>query len=168
MTVSGRTKMRYRRQSRRSHRTRIRSELGITVAESTVRKYVGRRKRELFGPTEVMVPQVKDPGAEAEVDFFQAAVIMAGLQVVLWFFQMRACYSGRVFVRAVARAPQQAFLECMVLGLEHFGGVFAEVRMDNHKGAVARVLRGRRREESDRSHRPPLALPVRVPLLPSG
>jgi transposase len=141
-----------RKQRHTAHRIweRIRSELGIEVAESTVRKYVGRRKRELFGPIEVMVPQVKDPGAEAEVDFFQAAVIMAGIQVVLWFFQMRACYSGRVFVRAVARSTQQAFLECMVLGLEHFGGVFAEIRMDNHKGAVARVLRGRTREESDR------------------
>ncbi|HEX6351194.1 MAG TPA: IS21 family transposase [Candidatus Dormibacteraeota bacterium] len=129
---------------------RIHAELGVEVAESTVRKYVGHRKRELFGPSEVMVPQVKDPGAEAEVDFFQAAVIMAGRQVVLWFFQMRACYSGRVFVRAVARSTQQAFLECMVLGLEHFGGVFGEIRMDNHKGAVARVLRGRTRQESDR------------------
>ena len=141
-----------RKQRHTAHRIweRIRAELGIEVAESTVRKYVGQRKRELFGPTEVMVPQVKDPGAEAEVDFFQAAVIMSGQQLVLWFFQMRACYSGRVFVRAVARATQQAFLESMVLGLEHFGGVFAEVRMDNHKGAVSRVLRGRTREESDR------------------
>lgn len=141
-----------RKQRHTAHRIweRIRAELEIEVAESTVRKYVGRRKRELFGPVEVMVPQVKDPGAEAEVDFFQAAVIMSGRQLVLWFFQMRACYSGRVFVRAVARATQQAFLECMVLGLEHFGGVFAEIRMDNHKAAVSRVLRGRTRQESDR------------------
>jgi transposase len=141
-----------RKQRHTAHRIweRTRTELGLEVAESTVRKYVGRRKRELFGPAEVMVPQVKEPGAEAEVDFFQATVIMAGLQLVLWFFQMRACYSGRVFVRAVARATQQAFLECMVLGLEYFGGVFAEIRMDNHKSAVARVLRGRTRQESDR------------------
>ena len=141
-----------RKQQHTAHRIweRIRAELGIEVAESTVRKYVGRRKRELFGPTEVMVPQVKDPGAEAEVDFFQAAVIMAAAQVVVWFFQMRACYSGRVFVRVVARCTQQAFLESMVLGLEHFGGVFGEIRMDNHKGAVSRVFRGRTREESDR------------------
>ena len=141
-----------RKQRHTSHRIweRVRSELGIEVAESTVRQYVGRRKRELLGPIEVMVPQVKDPGAEAEVDFFQAAVIMSGLRVVHWFFQMRACYSGRIFVRAVARATQQAFLESMVLGLEHFGGVFAEIRMDNHKGAVSRVLRGRTREECDR------------------
>ena len=38
-----------------------------------------------------MVPQVKDPGAEAEVDFFEAAVRMAGVLVTVLFFQMRAC-----------------------------------------------------------------------------
>src|SRR2546430_94993 len=38
----------------------------------------------------------------------------------------------------------------MGLGLEHFGGVFSEIRMDNHKRAVSRVLRGRTCEESDR------------------
>lgn len=43
---------------------RIRTELGIEVAESTVRKYVGKRKREIYGASEVMVPQVKEPGAE--------------------------------------------------------------------------------------------------------
>lgn len=140
-----------RKQRHTAHRIweRIVSELQITIAESTVRRYVGRRKREL-GEVEVMVPQVKAPGVEAEVDFFQASVIMAGIELVLWFFQMRACYSGRVFVRAVSRATQQAFLECMVLGLEHFDGVFGAIRMDNHRSAVVRVLRGRTREESDR------------------
>ena len=140
-----------RKQRHTAHRIweRIISELQITIAESTVRRYVGRRKRER-GEVEVMVPQVKAPGAEAEVDFFQASVIMAGIEMVLWFFQMRACYSGRVFVRAVARATQQAFLECMVLGLEHFEGVFGAIRMDNHRLAVVKVLRGRTREESDR------------------
>ncbi|HKV30917.1 MAG TPA: IS21 family transposase [Candidatus Dormibacteraeota bacterium] len=141
-----------RKQRHTAHRIweRITSELQIVIAESTVRRYVGRRKRELGGPVEVMVPQTKTPGVEAEVDFFQASVIMAGLELVLWFFQMRACYSGRVFVRAVARASQQAFLECMVLGLEHFDGVFGAIRMDNHRLAVVKVMRGRTREESDR------------------
>lgn len=115
-----------------------------------VRRYVGKRKREMGRGVEVMVPQVKTPGAEAEVDFFKATVIMAGIELVLWCFQMRACYSGRVFVRAVARATQQAFLESMVLGLEHFGDSFGLVRMDNHKLAVIKVLRARTREEHDR------------------
>ncbi|MGH7904927.1 MAG: IS21 family transposase, partial [Candidatus Dormibacteraceae bacterium] len=81
-----------RKQRHTAHRIweRIRAELGIEVAESTVRKYVGRRKREIFGAAEVMVPQVKEPGAEAEVDFFEATVRMAGELVGVTCFQMRA------------------------------------------------------------------------------
>ena len=148
--VADRAAPRKQRHTARRIWQRIVAELEIMVAESTVRQYVGRRKRETQGAAEVMVPQVKDPGVEAEVDFFKAAVIMAGLEIVLWFFQMRACYSGRVFVQAVARSTQQAFLECMVAGLTHFAGVFGEIRMDNHNGAVAKILRGRTRVEVDR------------------
>lgn len=141
-----------RKQRHTAHRLweRIRSELAIEVSESTVRKYVGGRKREIFGVAEVMVPQVKEPGAEAEVDFFEATVRMAGEAERAICFQMRACYSGRVYVRPLARLTQQAFLESMVLGLEHFGGVFGEVRMDNHAHAVQMVMRGRQRVERDR------------------
>jgi transposase len=129
---------------------RLGEELGIEAAESTVRQYVAGCKREMGQRGEVMVPQVHEPGKEAEVDFFEATVVLAGVQQVLTFFQMRACHSGRVFVRAVARATQQAFLECMAAAFAHFGGVFGVVRMDNHKGAVSWVLRGRRRIETDR------------------
>ncbi len=129
---------------------RVRGELGIELSESTVRKYVGRRKRELYGAKEVTVPQIKEPGAEAEVDFFEAAVDIQGERTKVTFFQMRACYSGRVYVRPLARLTQQAFLESMVLALTHFGGVFGLVRMDNHSLAVEKVLRGRTRIERDR------------------
>ena len=98
-----------RKQRHTAHRIwqRVRDELGIEVAESTVRQYVGGLKRALGAVDRVTVPQVHDPGEEAEVDFFKAAVLMAGMEVVLNFFQMRACHSGRVFVQAVARATQQ-------------------------------------------------------------
>jgi hypothetical protein len=141
-----------RKQRHTAHRIweRCREELGVEVAESTVRKYVSRRRREVFGVPEVMVPQVKDPGAEAEVDFFEATVKMAGVLVTVLFMQMRACYSGRVFVKVVSRPTQQAFFEAMVAGFAWFGAVFHEVRMDNHKGAVERVLRGHNRKENDR------------------
>jgi transposase len=141
-----------RKQRHTAHRIwqRVRDELGIEVAESTVRQYVGGLKRALGAVDSVTVPQVHDPGEEAEVDFFKAAVLMAGMEVVLNFFQMRACHSGRVFVQAVARATQQAFLECMVAAFEYFDAVFPMVRMDNHRGAVSRVLRGRTRVETDR------------------
>lgn len=141
-----------RKQRHTAHRIweRIREELGVEVAESMVRRQVGRRKRELFGAPEVMVPQVKEPGAEAEVDFFEAKVRLAGEVVTVVFLQMRACYSGRVFVKAQVRETQQAFFEGLVLAFAWFGAVFEEVRFDNTTLAVEKVLRGHNRKENDR------------------
>jgi hypothetical protein len=63
---------------------------------------------------------------------------------------MRACFSGACFVQAHTRETQQAFLEGHVDGFDFFGGVFGSVRYDNLGSAVAKVLRGRRRVETDR------------------
>jgi hypothetical protein len=45
---------------------------------------------------------------------------------------------------------QQAFLEGHALAFDWFGGVFGEVRYDNLGSAVKKVLKGRRRVETDR------------------
>ena len=45
----------------------------------------------------VYVPQTYLPGEEAEVDWHEVQVIIEGIQQKLYFFQMRACYSGREF-----------------------------------------------------------------------
>ena len=63
---------------------------------------------------------------------------------------MRASFSGAAFCQASLVETQQAFLELHVQAFEWFGGVFAEIRFDNLKSAVKKVLKGRRRVESDR------------------
>jgi hypothetical protein len=65
-------------------------------------------------------------------------------------FVMRASFSGAAFCQASPVETQQAFLELHVEAFEWFGGVFAEVRFDNLTSAVKKVLRGRRRVETDR------------------
>lgn len=48
---------------------RLQEEHGVVVSERQVRRYVRRRRRELGEPVEeVFVPQVHEPGVEAEVD----------------------------------------------------------------------------------------------------
>jgi len=130
---------------------RLVDEHGVDVAESSVRQHVWLRRRELgLAVGEVFVPQVHAPGAEAEVDWGQAEVVLGGIAVRVHLFVMRASFSGAVFCQASLVESQQAFLELHVEAFEWFGGVFGKIRFDNLKSAVKKVLKGRRRVESDR------------------
>src|SRR5712691_10671420 len=130
---------------------RLVDEHGVEVSERQVRRYVHVRRRELGEPVdEVFVPQVHEPGIEAEVDWGEAVVEIAGQRRTVYLFLMRACYSGAAFVIAFERATQQAFLEAHVEAFHFFGGTFALIRYDNLRSAVKQVLRGRRRVEQDR------------------
>jgi transposase len=130
---------------------RLVDEQGVDVAETTVREYVRRRRRELGELVdEVFVPQVHEPGVEAEVDWGEAIVELAGQRRKVYLFLTRACYSGAAFAIAFERETQQAFLEAHVEAFRFFGGSFAVIRYDNLRSAVKQMLRGRRRKEQDR------------------
>lgn len=129
---------------------RLQTEHGFGGAESTVRRLVGQMRRRLGLKVEAFVPLCHAAGEEAEVDWYEATVCFPWGEEVVQFFQMRACFSGREFHMAFPRQTQQAFLEAHVAAFAHFRGVFARLRYDNLKAAVVKVLRGRRRVESDR------------------
>jgi transposase len=130
---------------------RLVAEHGAQLAEVTVSRYVARRRLELgLDGVEVMVPQTHLPGAEAEVDFGEFQVLLAGVLTTCWLFVMRLSHSGRAFHVAFATQAQEAFLEGHVLALQHFGAVPGRIRYDNLKPAVIRVCKGRDREESER------------------
>jgi transposase len=130
---------------------RLVDEHGVRVAETTVRDHVRKRRREL-GLTvgEVFVPQVHAPGRTAEVDWGEADVDLAGARTRVHLFFMRSCFSGAAFSMASPVETQQAFLEGHAFAFDWFGGVFGEVRYDNLGSAVKKVLKGRRRVETDR------------------
>jgi transposase len=130
---------------------RLVDEHGADVAEVTVRQHVHKRRREL-GMTvgQVFVPQVHAPARTAEVDWGEAEVELAGARTKVHLFHMRSCFSGAAFTMASPVETQQAFLEGHALAFDWFGGVFGEVRYDNLGSAVKKVLRGRRRVETDR------------------
>ncbi len=149
--LADRTAPRKQRHTAKRVHQRLVDEHGADVAETTVRQYVRARKRELgWAVAEVFVPQLHAPGVEAEVDWGEALVVLAGVAVKVHLFVMRASFSGAAFCQASLVETQQAFLELHVQAFEWFGGVFPKIRFDNLKSAVKKVLKGRRRVESDR------------------
>src|SRR2546428_10735637 len=123
----------------------------VTVAESTVRHYVARRKQELgLVARETFVPQVYDWGSEGQVDWYEAFAEVMGELHKVYCFAMRSMAGGGAFHRADYHATQQAFLEAHELAFRYFGGVFRRLRYDNLKSAVKRILRGHQREETER------------------
>jgi len=147
---SDRTAPRKQRHTARRIWQRLVSEKGFTGGESTVRQYVKGRRRELGAGADAFVPQTHQPGEEAEIDWYEADVDFPWGRETAQFFQMRACFSGREFHMAFPRQTQRAFFEGHVAAFTHFGGSFAVGRYDNLSSAVVKVLRGRRRKESDR------------------
>jgi transposase len=130
---------------------RLVEEEGAEIGESTVRRYVAEvRRHQEMAPAEVMVPQRHVLGEEAEVDFGTIHVYLAGLLVELQMFIMRLSASGRGYPRAYLSEGQEVFLDGHVRAFEHFGGVPERIRYDNLKAAVAKMLRGRGRIESER------------------
>ena len=120
-------------------------------AETTVREYVRERKRAIArSSADVFVEQTYAPGQQAQVDWYEAKVEMAGVLRKVFIFSMRSMFSGAAFHRAYPSASQQAFLEAHELAFAYFGGVFETLRFDNLGSAVKRVLRGTRREETTR------------------
>ena len=121
------------------------------VAESTVRAYVRERKWALgLAGTETCVPQCYDWGQEAQVDWYEAYVLLDGEQVKVQVFNMRSMRTGAAFHRAYLHATQQAFFDAHEAAFAYFGGVFHTLRYDNLGSAVNKVLRGHTRDEHTR------------------
>ena len=149
--VADRDAPRKQRHTAKRIHERLRDEHGVEVSERQVRRYVRERRRALGEAVdEVFVPLCHEPGVEAEVDWGRASVVIAGVSTEVFLFLMRACFSGACFVAAYPRETQQAFLQAHVDAFDFYGGVYATLRYDNLSSAVAKVLKGRRRVETDR------------------
>ena len=138
--------------------TRLRDEHDVDVSYSYVARYVSRRRPEIEagakGQAETLegfVPQLKEPGAEAEVDFGPVTVELDGRDAACHLFAYRLSYSGRAVHRVYASCAQEALLEGHVTAFEVTGGVPREhIRYDNLTPAVTKVLKGRDRKENAR------------------
>jgi transposase len=135
-----------KKQRHTAHRiyVRLTGEHGFSGSERTVRKLVSGLKLRI---NEMAIPLEFDPGADAQCDWGEAQVFMAGEVVKVNYLCMTLSYSGRTFVMAFPTQRQEAFFEGQRQAFEWFEGVPARVSYDNLTVAVRRILRGRNREE---------------------
>ncbi|KJL24293.1 hypothetical protein RL72_01784 [Microbacterium azadirachtae] len=133
---------------------RLLDEHDADVGYPTVRDYVRWRRPEILGITamsKAMVPQAHAPGAEAEVDFGELWVILAGVRTKCFMFAFRLSHSGRAVHRVYPTQALEAFLEGHIDAFEEFGGVpTLQIKYDNLSPAVTQVLAGRARVETTR------------------
>ncbi|MEV5979703.1 IS21 family transposase [Streptomyces sp. NPDC052114] len=129
----------------------------LDISYPMVRRYVKWRRAEVrreagLGPAAVFVPQTHLPGAEAEVDFGEFHVRLAGQDARVYLFSLRLSFSGKSVHRVFATAGQEAFFEGHVHAFRTLGGVPRHrIRYDNLRAAVERGMgRGRGRHEAER------------------
>src|SRR5665647_486029 len=121
---------------------RLKAEHGFCGGYTIVKDYV--RGEELRG-REMFVPLVHPPG-EAQADFGEALVVIAGVQQKAHFLAMDMPYSDDCFVMAFPAETTEAFLEGHARAFEYFGAVPTRILYDNTKIAVARILGGEERQ----------------------
>ena len=126
---------------------RLVEEFDAEVSESTVRALVHDLKIEIgLDRRLVTVPQTHAPGRDAEVDFGDFVAVIGGERLQLHMFAMRLSASGRAVHVAYGNVGTESFLDGHVQAFERFGGVpSGQIRYDNLKPAVIRVLLGRER-----------------------
>lgn len=126
------------------------------LAYSSVRDYVAKVRPQIWAEAgrateQAFVPQTHVPGAEAEVDFADLWVDLAGVRTKCFLFTLRLSFSGKAVHRVYSNCGQEAFLEGHAAAFAVLGGTPVDkIRYDNLKAAVSRVLFGRNRIESAR------------------
>ncbi len=119
---------------------------GYQGSEASVQMY-GVRWRKTHKRPATFLPLEFDPGQDAQVDWGEAQVILAGVQQTVQVFVMHLSYSRRTFVMCFPAQKQEAFLSGHVRAFEHFGGVPHRISYDNLGAAVKPLIEGRVREE---------------------
>lgn len=122
---------------------------GFTGSERAVRSLVARLHRHY---KEVFVP-LKQPKSRAQVDFYEALVIMGAEERKVFCFNMTLSYSDAVFSMAFPFQKREAWLEGHRLAFIFFGGVPKEIVYDNDPALVSKMLSGHSRKTTEEFQR---------------
>ncbi len=111
-------------------------ERGVRVSLRTIERAVAPLRRELEAEARATVRFETPPGHQLQIDFGELRVPVDGAAGRVFLFVATLGYSRRIFVRAFRRERQSAWLDGIEGAFRHFGGVTAEVLVDNAKALV--------------------------------
>lgn len=123
---------------------RLRSEHAYSGGYTIVKDYVRAAK---LHSREMFIPLRHAPG-EAQADFGEAMVVIAGVDEKAHFMAFDLPHSDDCFVQAFPAQTTEAFLEAHVRAFEYFGGVPTRILYDNTKLAVAKILGDGQRQKT--------------------
>jgi len=114
----------------------------------TLCKYVCSVKEKL-NPKEAFLRLETPPGFDAQCDWGKVDLFLGGEEKRLSMFVLTLSYSRFKFARLFFLERQECFFQGHLEAFEYFGGVPKQVTYDNLTTAVAKILKGRNREEQD-------------------
>ena len=123
---------------------RLKDVHGFTGGYTIVKDYV---RGEQLRSREMFIPLTHAPG-EAQADFGEALVVIAGVEQKAHYLAMDLPHSDDCFVAAFPAETTEAFLEGHVQAFAYFGGVPTRILYDNTKIAVAKILGGEQRQRT--------------------
>lgn len=119
-------------------RRELAREHGVEVTLRTVQRAVKPFRQELVAEARATVRFETAPGRQLQVDFGQVTVLIGGRKTRVHLSVMTLGYSRRVFVCAWPCERRAQWLGGFERAFEYFGGVPAELLMDNPKSLVLR------------------------------
>jgi len=117
-------------------RQELAGELGVTVSLRTVERACAPLRRELAAEALATMRFETPPGQQMQIDFGERGVVIGEETVRAHLFVATLGYSRRVFVRAFRHERQSAWFDGLEGTFQHFGGVPAEVLLDNARALV--------------------------------
>jgi transposase len=119
-------------------RQELLAEHGMAVSLRTVERAVAHLRREFEAEARATVRFETPPGRQMQIDFGERQVMIAGARVRAFLFVATLGYSRRPHVRAFRHERQDDWFEGMESAFRTFGGVPAEVLLDNARALVER------------------------------
>ncbi len=112
------------------------SEHRIEVSLRTVERAVASYRRELSAIAQATVRFETAPGKQLQIDFGEMRIPIGDERPKVYLFVATLGYSRRSFIAAFLHERQSSWMAGIEAAFRHFGGVAAEVLLDNARALV--------------------------------